>query len=359
MYSLAGYDVSDDEFDVTPMVALDDTDLGITEPKQQNNNKQDGIISPGEVDNTVEAIDYETLEEETIDERQNERVRIFIAIYSYDPITMSPNTEYNSEELSFKKDDLIQIIGEMGEDGFYFGKIDGKSGYVPSNLVAEINLDDNTIIDSSVDENLDQINDTKNKSDSFDLSHMLKPSKVHSDEEDENPGLLSELNKSLSNSVPILSSSNQHEDDKTTNNENLPTAYSLPELQNSSEDESGRDSGRKRADPYKLKPRLMVALFNYDPAVSSPNVDSEIELSFAAGEKIEVYGEMDEDGFFSGKLNGRKGLIPSNFVSDRKEESKTSMAISSSQESLETKNKKKKKNLFKSMSKAISKFKSK
>ena len=208
---------------------------------------------------------------------------------------MSPNKANAVDELPFKKNEFIKIIGEMDEDGFYFGELNGRSGFVPSNMVAEVDTMTNTILDSSADAGLSDdnndnksdnesdligVNDTR-KSDSFDLSHMLKPSKMtHSDNEEDEP--ISELlNKSLSSSVPVLSTvtsagtNNAEESGKNTNF--LPTSYSLPELQNSSEDEEGGLTGRKRVDPYQLKPRLMVALFDYDPAVNSPNVDSEVK----------------------------------------------------------------------------------
>merc|ERR1711976_589755 len=59
-----------------------------------------------------------------------------------------------------------------------------------------------------------------------------------------------------------------------------------------------------------------LALYDYDPVELSPNVDSEVELMFRAGDIILVYGEMDDDGFFMGELNGRRGLVPSNFLTD-------------------------------------------
>ncbi|CDW56037.1 SH3 2 and SH3 9 domain containing protein [Trichuris trichiura] len=61
--------------------------------------------------------------------------------------------------------------------------------------------------------------------------------------------------------------------------------------------------------------RTAVAEFDYDPKVLSPNVDAEQEeLSFLAGDVITLYGDMDEDGFFVGELDGRYGLVPSNFI---------------------------------------------
>ncbi|KAF7646150.1 hypothetical protein LDENG_00192360 [Lucifuga dentata] len=58
----------------------------------------------------------------------------------------------------------------------------------------------------------------------------------------------------------------------------------------------------------------MVALFDYDPWESSPNVDSEAELGFSAGDIIYVFGDMDQDGFYYADLHGQRGLIPSNFM---------------------------------------------
>ena len=314
LYSLAGYDVSlssdnhhsddDDEteFDVTPMVTLtlNETDLGITESKLMTVNdgsEQDSALSPGEIDNTND--DLDKTNDDGLDITEDSRqFRIFIALYSYDPITMSPNKENACDELAFKKDQFIKIVGEIDEDGFYFGELNGRSGYVPSNMVAEVDTMSHTILDSSADVGLSDdgddddpigVNETR-KSDSFDLSHMLKPSKVVQSDNEENEPInedgddnepISELNKSLSASVPILSAASTTREDNANNENFLPTSYSLPELQNSSEeDDEGGSTGRKRTDPYQLKPRLMVALFDYDPAASSPNVDSEVGYLF-------------------------------------------------------------------------------
>lgn len=59
----------------------------------------------------------------------------------------------------------------------------------------------------------------------------------------------------------------------------------------------------------------MIAKFDYDSRQLSPNVDAEqVELSFRQGDVITVFGDMDEDGFFMGELNGLRGLVPSNFL---------------------------------------------
>ncbi len=55
--------------------------------------------------------------------------------------------------------------------------------------------------------------------------------------------------------------------------------------------------------------RRKLALYDYDPNQLSPNVDSEVELSFRAGDIVLVFGDMDDDGFFMGELHGRRGLL--------------------------------------------------
>lgn len=46
----------------------------------------------------------------------------------------------------------------------------------------------------------------------------------------------------------------------------------------------------------------------------------QVELSFKTGEVILVYGDMDEDGFFMGELDGVRGLVPSNFLTEATEQ---------------------------------------
>ncbi|XP_077398591.1 RIMS-binding protein 2 isoform X10 [Vanacampus margaritifer] len=62
--------------------------------------------------------------------------------------------------------------------------------------------------------------------------------------------------------------------------------------------------------------RRMVALYDYDPRESSPNVDVEAELTFCTGDIMAVFGDIDEDGFYYGEINGHRGLVPSNFLEE-------------------------------------------
>ena len=71
--------------------------------------------------------------------------RIFVALFDYDPPTMSPNPEACDEELPFREGQLIKIIGEKDADGFYWGECGGRSGYVPCNMVSEVQVDDERV----------------------------------------------------------------------------------------------------------------------------------------------------------------------------------------------------------------------
>ncbi|XP_027889688.1 RIMS-binding protein 2 isoform X13 [Xiphophorus couchianus] len=166
--------------------------------------------------------------------------RVFVALFDYDPLSMSPNPDAADEELPFKEGQIIKVFGNKDTDGFYRAEIRGRVGLIPCNMVSEIQTED--------DEMMDQL-----------LRQGYLP---------------------LNTPVEKL--------------------------------ERNRRSGRQ----YPMSTRRMVALYDYDPRESSPNVDVEAELTFCAGDVITVFGEIDEDGFYYGELNGHKGLVPSNFLEE-------------------------------------------
>ncbi|XP_062942805.1 RIMS-binding protein 2 isoform X5 [Cynocephalus volans] len=166
--------------------------------------------------------------------------RIFVALFDYDPLTMSPNPDAAEEELPFKEGQIIKVYGDKDADGFYRGETCARLGLIPCNMVSEIQADD--------DEMMDQL-----------LRQGFLP---------------------LNTPVEKI--------------------------------ERSRRSGRH----HSMSTRRMVALYDYDPRESSPNVDVEAELTFCTGDIITVFGEIDEDGFYYGELNGQKGLVPSNFLEE-------------------------------------------
>ncbi|KAJ8266301.1 hypothetical protein GJAV_G00128850 [Gymnothorax javanicus] len=69
-------------------------------------------------------------------------LRIFVALFPYNPASMSPNPDAAEEELPFEEGQIIKVYGEKDADGFYRGECDGRTGFVPCNMVSEIQVDD-------------------------------------------------------------------------------------------------------------------------------------------------------------------------------------------------------------------------
>ncbi|XP_065100289.1 RIMS-binding protein 2 isoform X5 [Paramisgurnus dabryanus] len=169
---------------------------------------------------------------------QEEPFRVFVALFDYDPLSMSPNPDAADEELPFKEGQIIKVYGDKDNDGFYRGEIRGRCGLIPCNMVSEIRAED--------DETMEQL-----------MKQGFLPLNTPVDRVEQN--------------------------------------------------KRGR---------HPVATRRMVALYDYDPRESSPNVDVEAELTFCAGDIVAVFGDIDEDGFYYGELNGHRGLVPSNFLEE-------------------------------------------
>ncbi|XP_022266446.1 RIMS-binding protein 2 isoform X8 [Canis lupus familiaris] len=165
--------------------------------------------------------------------------RIFVALFDYDPLTMSPNPDAAEEELPFKEGQIIKVYGDKDADGFYRGETCARLGLIPCNMVSEIQADDEEMMDQLLRQGF------------------------------------------------------------------LPLNTPVEKIER-----SRRSSRQPRVT------RRVVALYDYDPRESSPNIDVEAELTFCTGDIITVFGEIDEDGFYYGELNGQKGLVPSNFLEE-------------------------------------------
>ncbi|XP_052317413.1 RIMS-binding protein 2-like [Oncorhynchus keta] len=181
--------------------------------------------------------------------------RIFVALFDYDPLSMSPNPDAADEELPFKEGQIIKVFGDKDTDGFYRAEIRDRPGLIPCNMVSEIR---------------------------------------------DRPGLIP------CNMVAEIQTEDDGMMDQLLKQGFLPLNTPVEKL------ERNRRSGRQ----HPSSTRRMVALYDYDPRESSPNVDVEAELTFCAGDVITVFGEIDEDGFHYGELNGHKGLVPSNFLEE-------------------------------------------
>ncbi|XP_072373042.1 RIMS-binding protein 2 isoform X1 [Scyliorhinus torazame] len=188
--------------------------------------------------------------------------RVFVALFDYDPLSMSPNPDAAEEELPFKEGQIIQIHGTKDADGFYHGETNGRMGLIPCNMISEIQTDDEEMMDQLVKQGYLPLNTPVEK---------------------------------------IVNSERDKESMRSVNRRSR---------------KSKRERNRRSSQQHSISTRRMVALYDYDPRESSPNVDVEAELTFCAGDIISVWGELDEDGFYYGDINGQKGLVPSNFLEE-------------------------------------------
>ncbi|XP_062590789.1 peripheral-type benzodiazepine receptor-associated protein 1-like isoform X4 [Saccostrea cucullata] len=243
------------------------TDSKTYSDSNANDVSQGSTISDGRLDNSGvhhvpqldlsdcdDSGDVDSISGEINPPIEDNRIRLFVALFDYDPESMSPNVECLDEELPFKEGQIIKIYGDKDADGFYRGESNGRVGFVPCNMVSEVQVEDTELAEQLLKESQTGYNpsmqlSTDNYTKPTELGSRLSPAKVST-----------------------VTSSTQA--------------------------------------------RKMVALYDYDPQELSPNVDAELELAFRSGDTIMIYGDMDDDGFYMGERNGHRGLVPSNFLQE-------------------------------------------
>ncbi|XP_058483275.1 peripheral-type benzodiazepine receptor-associated protein 1 isoform X3 [Solea solea] len=248
-------------------------------------------------------------------------IRIFVALFSYDPATMSPNPDAAEEELPFSEGQIIKVHGDKDADGFYQGESGGRLGYVPCNMVSEIQVEDEETRQQLLQQgflstaaSIDKIVHKGTRSHAQLPRRPVPPPKPRRSKKVESAALWEE---SVDSSIQ----------DSSKSAAVAAVGKAAPGKAVPGKAVPGKAAPGKavpgKAVPGKAVPgaRRMVAIFDYDPRESSPNTDIEAELTFSAGDIIHVYGDMDEDGFFYGDLNGQRGLVPSNFLQALPEES--------------------------------------
>ncbi|XP_075450663.1 peripheral-type benzodiazepine receptor-associated protein 1 isoform X3 [Ascaphus truei] len=211
--------------------------------------------------------------------QQLEPVRSFVALFDYNPVIMSPNPDAYEEELPFKEGQILQVFGDKDADGFYRGECAGKVGYIPCNMVSELHV---------------QSQDTRNE--------LVRQGCLTSATSLNDLGI-----RAFSPPPPPLPG-------RLTIPPPKPRRSKKVQLNSVTDKKNVPDKSLRTRKPELTIPRPFVAIFDYNPRESSPNMDVEAELSFTAGDIITVFGPMDEDGFYYGELSGRRGLVPSNFL---------------------------------------------
>uniref|UniRef100_A0A670Y7C9 Uncharacterized protein n=1 Tax=Pseudonaja textilis TaxID=8673 RepID=A0A670Y7C9_PSETE len=68
-------------------------------------------------------------------------MRLFVALFDYDPVSMSPNRDAAEEELPFQEGQILKVYGHKDADGFYRGECAGRTGFIPCNMVSELRVD--------------------------------------------------------------------------------------------------------------------------------------------------------------------------------------------------------------------------
>lgn len=84
-------------------------------------------------------------------------VRLFIALFDYDPATMSPNVDSIDEELPFREGQILKVFGDKDADGFFKGESLGRIGYIPCNMVSEVQIDDPEIMEQLLQETAERL----------------------------------------------------------------------------------------------------------------------------------------------------------------------------------------------------------
>ncbi|MGH0134215.1 UNVERIFIED_CONTAM: hypothetical protein FKN15_054948 [Acipenser sinensis] len=240
---------------------------------------------------------------------QDNAVRIFVALFAYDPASMSPNPDAAEEELPFKEGQIIKETVANGDPRLqHSAEVLGKTGRAETRPANEALRTGNPgIAEGSEAEGIIQDNAVR----IFVALFAYDPASMSPNPdaaEEELPFKEGQIIKFLLGCFQITA----------VNPNELPllplllvkSAGVWEENVNSHRECSRPSSGSQRM----TRPRRMVAVFDYDPRESSPNVDVEAELTFSAGDVIVVFGDMDDDGFFYGDLNGQQGLAPSNFL---------------------------------------------
>ncbi|XP_075052698.1 peripheral-type benzodiazepine receptor-associated protein 1 isoform X3 [Mixophyes fleayi] len=209
-------------------------------------------------------------------------VRIFVALFDYDPETMSPNPDAFMEELPFKEGQILQVFGDKDTDGFYQGKYEERTGYIPCNMVSELHIQNEEV-----------------------RMHLLRQGHLTS------ASLLNDLEiRAFSSPTSIAPPGRIAIPPPKPRRSKKVQLTSVQEENNA----AAIDKHPKKRNSDMSTSRPMMAIFDYNPRDSSPNLDAEAELSFTAGDTITVFGRMDEDGFYYGELNGQRGLVPSNYL---------------------------------------------
>lgn len=178
-------------------------------------------------------------------------VRVFVALFDYDPLVMSANPEFAKEELAFQKGQLLRVWGSQDTHGFYHGECNGQVGNIPGHLVAEAEVG---------------MEHTNRKWHLPAQGHV--PSMTHLDDFG---GLTSPQG-----------------------------SFPIPQ-------------GNSRRSLL-WTPTTTMAAPDYDPKDRQVGGPVRSRLSLKSRDTVTVYGPVDEKGFYYGESGGHRGLVPADLL---------------------------------------------
>ncbi|XP_028383454.1 RIMS-binding protein 3B-like [Phyllostomus discolor] len=184
-------------------------------------------------------------------ESEDTPVRIFVALFDYDPLVMSANPKAAEEELAFREGQLLRVWGSQDAHGFYCGECNGRVGSIPGHLVVDVEV---------VMERTD--------------GRWHLPVQRHLSS-------VAHLNDFGGLTSPQDS-------------------FLLPQ-------------GNPRR-PSLWTSMTMMAAVDYDPKDGQVGGRIKDKLSLKAGDLVTVYGPMDDKGFYYGESGGHRGFVPGHLL---------------------------------------------
>ncbi|XP_047417655.1 RIMS-binding protein 3B-like [Sciurus carolinensis] len=183
----------------------------------------------------------------------NTPTRVFVALFDYNPLTMSANPEAAEKELAFQKGQLLRVWGCQDPHGFYHGECNGQVGNIPGHLVVEVEVG----------------------TEWTDKGWHL-PAQGH-----------------------------------------LPSVGHLADFERLTRPQGRflMPKGNSKR-PTLWTPKTMMAALDYDPRDRRAGCRGKGKLALRAGDTVTVYGPVDDKGFYYGESGGHRGLVPAHLLDD-------------------------------------------
>ena len=245
---------------------------------------------------------------------------LYTALDDYNPHE-GPNADENpDDELAFLRDDIVNVYGDMDDDGFYtashtLGETKGREGVVPSTYFqlyatkkvialqgynpaeeAEADPDDLSLVAGDI------LAVIKEDDGFYDAVHV------------------SGAETGVRGYIPVTCVGDYDEGGGGGTFEGGDAAGAGDDGADLSSFADG--AGGAGAGAGMAVGSLCVVLYDYDPQQQSPNEeDQDVELAITAGQVLRIAAEIDADGFYSatftdGASEGKTGLVPSTFIEE-------------------------------------------